>query len=166
MILCWQNVDRHKPRFFMPFQAQPRRKTICKSLINPVDMLLTECGNIGAVESVDKAGVFPRVANWLSISVFQAAAEFFGIFNAADTTITSTTIYLYNNEHIGESEIVLSTFFLFSFQEKRKAQRKQEKIKGHKTGETKNRMEMDIIISNNRMLYAQYRSAYIHCRIF
>ena len=95
-------------------------------------MLLTECGNIGAVESVDKAGVFPRVANWLSISVFQAAAEFFGIFNAADTTITSTTIYLYNNEHIGESEIVLPTFFLFSFQEKRKAQRKQEKIKGHK----------------------------------
>lgn len=88
----------------MPFQAQPRRKTICKSLINPVDMLLTECGNIGAVESVDKAGVFPRVANWLSISVFQAAAEFFGIFNAADMTITSTTIYLYNNEHIGESE--------------------------------------------------------------
>lgn len=76
-------------------------------------MLLTECGNIGAVESVDKAGVFPRVANWLSISVFQAAAEFFGIFNAADTTITDTTIYLYNNKHIGESEIVLSTFFLF-----------------------------------------------------
>lgn len=67
-------------------------------------MLLTECGNIGAVESVDKAGVFPRVANRLSISVFQAAAEFFGIFNAADTTITGTTIYLYNNEHIGESE--------------------------------------------------------------
>jgi len=99
----------------MPFQAQPRRKTICKSLINPVDMLLTECGNIGAVESVDKAGVFPRVANWLSISVFQAAAEFFGIFNAADTTITNTTIYLYNNKHIGESEIVLSTFFLFLF---------------------------------------------------
>ena len=95
-------------------------------------MLLTECGNICAVESVDKAGVFPRVVNWLSISVFQAAAEFFGIFNAADTTITSTTIYLYNNKHIGESEIVLYTFFLFSFQEKRKAQRKQEKIKGHK----------------------------------
>lgn len=116
----------------MPFQAQPRRKTICKSLINPVDMLLTECGNIGAVESVDKAGVFPRVANWLSISVFQAAAEFFGIFNAADTTITDTTIYLYNNKHIGESGIVLYTFFLFSFQEKRKAKRKQEKIKGHK----------------------------------
>jgi len=116
----------------MPLQAQPRRKTICKSLINPVDMLLTECGNIGAVESVDKAGVFPRAANWLSISVFQAAAEFFGIFNAADTTITDTTIYLYNNKHIGESEIVLSTFFLFFFQEKRKAQRKQEKIKGHK----------------------------------
>ena len=65
-------------------------------------MLLTECGNIGAVESVDKAGVFPRVANWLSISVFQAAAEFFGIFNAADTTITSTTIYLYNNELKGK----------------------------------------------------------------
>ena len=102
----------------MPFQAQPRQKTICKSLINPVDMLLTECGNIGAVESVDKAGIFPRVANWLSISVFQAAAEFFGIFNAADTTITSTTIYLYNNEHIGESEIVLSTFFLFSGEKK------------------------------------------------
>ena len=95
-------------------------------------MLLTECGNICAVESVDKAGVFPRVVNWLSISVFQAAAEFFGIFNAADTPITSTTIYLYNNKHIGESEIVLYTFFLFSFQEKRKAQRKQEKIKGHK----------------------------------
>lgn len=87
----------------MPFQAQPRRKTICKSLINPVDILLTECGNIGAVESVDKAGVFPRVANWLSISVFQAAAEFFGIFNAADTTITSTTIYLYNNELKGKA---------------------------------------------------------------
>ena len=140
MILCWQNVDRHKPRFFMPFQAQPRRKTICKSLINPVEMLLTECGNIGAVESVDKAGVFPRVANWLSISVFQAAAEFFGIFNAADTTITGTTIYLYNNNLIGESEIVLATFFLFSFpgkrkaersKEKRKGQRKKEKIKGH-----------------------------------
>lgn len=79
-------------------------------------MLLTECGNIGAVESVDKAGVFPRVANWLSISVFQAAAEFFGIFNAADTTITSTTIYL--NKHIGESEIVLYTFFLFSGEKK------------------------------------------------
>ena len=100
-------------------------------------MLLTECGNIGAVESVDKAGVFPRVANWLSISVFQAAAEFFGIFNAADTTITSTTIYLYNNKHIGESEIVFYTFFLFSFQEKRKAQRKQEKIKGHKNRRNK-----------------------------
>ena len=104
-------------------------------------MLLTECGNIGAVESVDKAGIFPRVANWLSISVFQAAAEFFGIFNAADTTITDTTIYLYNNKLIGESEIVLYTFFLFSFQEKRKAerskekrkgQRKKEKIKGHR----------------------------------
>lgn len=81
-------------------------------------MLLTECGNIGAVDSVDKAGVFPRVANWLSISVFQAAAEFFGIFNAADTTITDTTIYLYNNKHIGESEIVLSTFFLFSGEKK------------------------------------------------
>ena len=80
-------------------------------------MLLTECGNICAVESVDKAGVFPRVANWLSISVFQAAAEFFGIFNAADTTITDTTIYLYN-KHIGESEIVLSTFFLFSGEKK------------------------------------------------
>lgn len=67
-------------------------------------MLLTECRNICAVESIDKAGIFPRVANWLSISVFQAAAEFFGIFNTADTTITGTTIYLYNNEHIGESE--------------------------------------------------------------
>lgn len=66
-------------------------------------MLLTECGNIGAVESVDKAGVFPRVANRLSISVFQAAAEFFGIFNAVDTTITSTTIYLYNNELKGKA---------------------------------------------------------------
>ena len=66
-------------------------------------MLLTECGNIGAVESVDKAGVFPRVANWLSISVFQATAEFFGIFNAADTSITSTTIYLYNNELNGKA---------------------------------------------------------------
>ena len=66
-------------------------------------MLLTECGNICAVESVDKAGVFPRVANWLSISVFQAAAEFSGIFNAADTTITSTTIYLYNNELKGKA---------------------------------------------------------------
>lgn len=94
-------------------------------------MLLTECGNIGAVESVDKAGVFPRVANWLSIWVFQAAAEFFGIFNAADTTITDTTIYLYNNKHIGESGIVLYTFFLFSFQEKR------EKKSPTKTGEDK-----------------------------
>lgn len=81
-------------------------------------MLLTECGNIGAVESVDKAGIFPPVANRLSISVFQAESGFFGIFNAADTTITSTTIYLYNNEHIGESEIVLSTFFLFSGEKK------------------------------------------------
>lgn len=81
-------------------------------------MLLTECGNIGAVESVDKAGIFPRVANWLSISVFQAAAEFFGIFNAADTSITDTTIYLYNNKHIGESGIVLYTFFLFSGEKK------------------------------------------------
>lgn len=88
----------------MPFQAQPRRKTICKSLINPVDMLLTECGNICAVESVDKAGVFPCVANWLSISVFQAAAEFFGIFNAADTTITSTTIYIYIIISISENQ--------------------------------------------------------------
>ena len=146
MILCWQNVDRHKPRFFMPFQAQPRRKTICKSLINPVDMLLTKCGNIGAVESVDKAGVFPRVANWLSISVFQAAAEFFGIFNAADTTITSTTIYLYNNKPVGELKMELFLFFLFSFpgkrkaersKEKRKAKRKQEKIKGHKNRRNK-----------------------------
>lgn len=67
-------------------------------------MLLTECGNIGAVESVDKAGFFPRAANRLPILVLQAAAEFFGIFNAADTTITDTTIYLYNNEHIVESE--------------------------------------------------------------
>ena len=125
----------------MPFQAQPRRKTICKSLINPVDMLLTECGNIGAVESVDKAGVFPRVANWLSISVFQAAAEFFGIFNAADTTITDTTIYLYNNKPVGELKMELSLFFLFSFpgkrkaersKEKRKGQQKQKKIKGHR----------------------------------
>ena len=100
-------------------------------------MLLTECGNIGAVESVDKAGVFPRVANWLSISVFQAAAEFFGIFNAADTTITDTTIYLYNNKHIGESEIVLSTFFLFSFQEKRKEKeaKRKEKPRGNKKEE-------------------------------
>lgn len=99
----------------MPFQARPRRKTICKSLINPVDMLLTECGSIGAVESVDKAGVFPRVANWLSMLVFQAAAEFFDIFNAADMTITGTTIYLYNDKPVRESEIVLYTFFLFSF---------------------------------------------------
>ena len=66
-------------------------------------MLLTECGNICAVESVDKAGVFPRVANWLSISVFQAAAEFFGIFTAAYTTITSSTIYFYNNELNGKA---------------------------------------------------------------
>ena len=104
-------------------------------------MLLTECGNICAVESVDKAGVFPRVANWLSISVFQAAAEFFSIFNAADTTITDTTIYLYNNKPVGELKMELSLFFLFSFpgkrkaersKEKRKAQRKQEKIKGHR----------------------------------
>ncbi|MDY2951778.1 MAG: hypothetical protein SOT04_07095 [Eubacteriales bacterium] len=119
----------------MPFQAQPKRKTICKSLINPVDMLLTECGNIGAVESVDKAGVFPRVANWLSISVFQAAAEFFGIFNAADTTITDTTIYLYNNKHIGESEnqrirnnaFHLLSAFLFRRKEKRKEAKRKEK---------------------------------------
>ena len=121
----------------MPFQAQPRRKTICKSLINPVDILLTECENIGAVESVDKAGIFPRVANWLSISVFQAAAEFFGIFNAADMTITGTTIYLYNNKLIGESEIVLSTFFLFSFPGKRKAERSKEKRKGQRKKEKK-----------------------------
>ena len=114
-------------------------------------MLLTECGNIGAVESVDKAGVFPRVANWLSISVFQAAAEFFGIFNAADTTITDTTIYLYNNKHIGESEnrrIRNRALHLLSLlfqekrkaersKEKRKAQRKQEKIKGHKNRRNK-----------------------------
>lgn len=117
----------------MPFQAQPRRKTICKSLINPVDILLTECGNIGAVESVDKAGVFPRVANWLSISVFQAAAEFFGIFNAADTTITDTTIYLYNNKHIGESKnprirnsaFHLLSAFLFRRKEKPNENRKR-----------------------------------------
>lgn len=99
-------------------------------------MLLTECGNIGAVESVDKAGIFPRLANWLSISVFQAAAEFFGIFNAADTTITSTTIYLYNNEHIGESEIVLSTFFLFSGEKKSK-KKQREKKSPTKTGKDK-----------------------------
>ena len=127
----------------MPFQAQPRRKTICKSLINPVDMLLTECGNIGAVESVDKAGVFPRVANWLSISVFQAAAEFFGIFNAADTTITDTTIYLYNNKHIGESEnqrIRNSAFHLLSlfFSGEKKSRKKQrEKKRPTKTGKDK-----------------------------
>ena len=99
-------------------------------------MLLTECGNIGAVESVDKAGVFPRVANWLSISVFQAAADFFGIFNAADTTITDTTIYLYNNKHIGESEIVLSTFFLFSG-EKKNRKKQREKKSQTKTGKDK-----------------------------
>ena len=129
MILCWQNVDRHKPRFFMPFQAQPRRKTICKSLINPVDMLLTECGNIGAVESVDKAGVFPRVANWLSISVFQAAAEFFGIFNAADTTITDTTIYLYNNKPVRESEMKLSLLLSLFFSGEKKSRKKQREKK-------------------------------------
>lgn len=101
-------------------------------------MLLTECGNICAVKSVDKAGVFPRVANRLSISVFQAAAEFFGIFNAADTTITSTTIYLYNNEHIGESEIVLSTFFLLFFSGEKKSRKKQrEKKSPTKTGKDK-----------------------------
>lgn len=96
-------------------------------------MLLTECGNIGAVESVDKAGVFPRVANWLSISVFQAAAEFFGIFNAADTTITDTTIYLYNNKHIGESKnprirnsaFHLLSAFLFRRKEKPNENRKR-----------------------------------------
>ena len=66
-------------------------------------MLLTECGNICAVESVDKAGVFPRVANRLSILVLQEISGFFGIFNAADTTITSTTIYLYNNELKGKA---------------------------------------------------------------
>ena len=129
MILCWQNVDRHKPRFFMPFQAQTRRKTICKSLINPVDMLLTECGNICAVESVDKAGVFPRVANWLSISVFQAAAEFFGIFNAADTTITDTTIYLYNNKPVRESEMKLSLLLSLFFSGEKKSRKKQREKK-------------------------------------
>jgi len=122
----------------MPFQAQPRRKTICKSLINPVDMLLTECGNIGAVESVDKAGVFPRVANWLSISVFQAAAEFFGIFNAADTTITDTTIYLYNNKPVGELKMELSLFFLLFFSPEKKSRKKQrEKKSPTKTGKDK-----------------------------
>ena len=118
----------------MPFQAQPRRKTICKSLINPVDILLTECGNICAVESVDKAGFFPRVTNWLSISVFQAVAEFFGIFNAADTTITGTTIYLYNNKPAGESEVVLFlllSLFFSGKKRKEKPNEKQEKIKGH-----------------------------------
>ena len=122
----------------MPFQAQPKRKTICKSLINPVDMLLTECGNIGAVESVDKAGVFPRVANRLSISVFQAAAEFFGIFNAADMTITGTTIYLYNNKHIGESEVVLSLLLSLFFSGEKKSRKKQrEKKSPTKTGKDK-----------------------------
>ena len=66
-------------------------------------MLLTECGNICAVESVDKAGVFPRVANWLSILVLQEISGFFGVFNGADTSITSTTIYLYNNELKGKA---------------------------------------------------------------
>lgn len=66
-------------------------------------MLLTECGNIGAVESVDKAGVFPRVANRLSILVLQEISGFFGVFNGADTSITSTTIYLYNNELKGKA---------------------------------------------------------------
>ena len=113
----------------MPFQAQPRRKTICKSLINPVDILLTECGNIGAVESVDKAGVFPRVANWLSISVFQAAAEFFGIFNAADTTITDTTIYLYNNKLVRESEMKLSLLLSLFFSGEKKSRKKQREKK-------------------------------------
>ena len=122
----------------MPFQAQPRRKTICKSLINPVDMLLTECGNIGAVESVDKAGVFPRVANWLSISVFQAAAEFFGIFNAADTTITDTTIYLYNNKPVRESEMKLSLLLSLFFSGEKKSRKKQrEKKSPTRTGKDK-----------------------------
>lgn len=127
----------------MPLQARPRRKTICKSLINPVDMLLTECGNIGAVESVDKAGVFPRVANWLSISVFQAAAEFFGIFNAADTTITDTTIYLYNNKHIGESENrrirnrALHLLSLLFSGEKKSRKKQREKKSPTKTGKDK-----------------------------
>lgn len=66
-------------------------------------MLLTECGNIGAVESVDMAGVFPRVANRLSILVLQEISGFFGVFNGADTSITSTTIYLYNNELKGKA---------------------------------------------------------------
>lgn len=92
-------------------------------------MLLTECGNIGAVESVDKAGVFPRVANWLSISVFQAAAEFFGIFNAADMTITGTTIYLYNNKHIGESEVMLFHLLSLFFSEEKKSPTKTGKDK-------------------------------------
>ena len=39
-------------------------------------------------------------------------------------------------------------------------------IKNYKYRRNKNRIEMDIIISNNRMLYAQCRSAYIHCHIF
>ena len=122
----------------MPFQAQPRRKTICKSLINPVEMLLTECGHIGAVESVDKAGVFPRVANWLSISVFQAAAEFFGIFNAADTTITDTTIYLYNNKPVRESEMKLSLLLSLFFSGEKKSRKKQrEKKSPTRTGKDK-----------------------------
>lgn len=66
-------------------------------------MLLTECGNIGAVESVDKAGFFPRAANRLSILVLQEISGFFGVFNGADTSITSTTIYLYNNELKGKA---------------------------------------------------------------
>ena len=133
----------------MPFQAQPRRKAICKSLINPVDMLLTECGNICSVESVDKAGVFPRVANWLSISVFQAAAEFFGIFNAADTTITDTTIYLYNNKHInkhiGESEIVLSTLFLFSGEKTPSVDKSAQALKAC----------FGVLLRSRRLYYAQ-----------
>ena len=92
-------------------------------------MLLTECGNIGAVESVDKAGVFPRVANWLSISVFQAAAEFFGIFNAADTTITDTTIYLYNNKPVRESEMKLSLLLSLFFSGEKKSRKKQREKK-------------------------------------
>ena len=87
----------------MPFQAQPRRKTICKSLINPVDMLLTECGNIGAVESVDKAGVFPRVANWLSISVFRRQLNFLA-FSTLLTRLLRILLYIYIIISISENQ--------------------------------------------------------------
>jgi len=73
-------------------------------------------------------------------------------FSTLLTRLLRILLYIYiiisisENQRIGESEIELYTFFLFSFQEKRKAerskekrkaQRKQEKIKGHKNRRNK-----------------------------